>query len=147
MEIMKIYIAVAVISFKYGELSVSFGKYSTFSFSNSLGAIHKGRPHPRGEGGGVSQKRTHADARGRGGQRQNADVLKIQIFTKIFEVYFVYCVLKDNIRLYDQSSIRSLRFLNRLLLDITVIDLISIVHVDKIWAGIAGTNLSLGKES
>ena len=30
-----------------------------------LGAIHKGRPHPRGEGG-VSQKRTHADAGGRG---------------------------------------------------------------------------------
>ena len=49
----------------------------------------------------------------------------------------MYCVLKDNIRLNDQSSIRSLGFLNRLLLDITVIDLMSIVHVDKIWAGIA----------
>ena len=52
--------------------------------NSGLGAILKGRPHPRGEGGGGSQKRTHADAGGRGGQWQNADVLEIQIFTKIF---------------------------------------------------------------
>ena len=57
----------------------------------------------------------------------------------------MYCVLKDNIRLNDQSSIRSLRFLNRLLLDITVIDLMSIVHVDKIWAGIAKKTLRCGR--
>ena len=37
--------------------------------------------------------------RGEGGQWLNADVLKIQIFTKNFEVYLVYGVLKDNIRL------------------------------------------------
>ena len=73
---------------------------------------------------------------GEGGQWQNADVLKIQIFTKMLEVYLVYCVLKDNIRLNNESLIRSLRFLNRLLLDITVIDLMSIVHVDKIWVKI-----------
>ena len=71
------------------------------------------------------------------GQWQNADILKIQIFTKIFEVYLVYCLPKDYIRLNNQSLIRSLRFLNRLLLDITVIDLMSIVHVDKIWVEIA----------
>ena len=51
----------------------------------------------RGGRGGVSQKRTHADAGG--GHWQNADVLKIQIFTKIFEVYLVYCVPKVNSRL------------------------------------------------
>ena len=50
-------------------------------------------------GRGVSQKRTHADAGGRGGHWQNADVLKIQILTKIFEVYLVYCLLKVNSRL------------------------------------------------
>ena len=69
---------------------------------------------------------------GGGGQWQNADVLKIQIFTKIFELNLVYCVLKVNNRLNYLSLIRSLRFLNRLLLDLTVIDLMSIVHVDKI---------------
>ena len=78
---------------------------------------------------------------GGGGQWQNADVLKIQIFTKIFEVYLVYCVLKDSSRLYNLSLIRSLGFLNCFLLDITyyitVIDLMSIVHVDKIWVRIA----------
>ena len=42
-----------------------------------------------GRGGG-SQKRTHADAGGRGVQWQNADVLKIHIFTRIFEVYLLY---------------------------------------------------------
>ena len=50
-------------------------------------------------GRGVSQKRTHADAGGRGGQWQNADVLKIQIFTKIFEVNLAYYVLKETILL------------------------------------------------
>ena len=49
----------------------------------------------------------------------------------------MYCVLKDNIPLNNKSSIRSLGFLNRLLLDIAVMDLMSIVHVDKIWAEIA----------
>ena len=62
-----------------------------------LGAIHNGRPHPRGEGGLV--KSGHMRMQGEGGQWQNADVLKIQVFTKIFEVYLVYCELKDNIRL------------------------------------------------
>ena len=48
----------------------------------------------------------------------------------------MYCELKDNIRLRNLSLNRSLRFLNRLFLDIAVIDLMSIVHVDKIWVEI-----------
>ena len=52
-------------------------------------------------GRGVSQKRTHADAGGgrAGGQWQKADVNKIRIFAKIFEVLLVFCVLKDDIQL------------------------------------------------
>ena len=42
-------------------------------------------------GGGVSQKRTHADAGGWGGQWQNADVRKIQIFTKNSK--FILCTV------------------------------------------------------
>ena len=56
------------------------------------------------------------------------DILKIQILTKIFEVLIVYCVL---------SSILSLRILNCLLLDLTVIDLLPIAHTDNIWFEIA----------
>ena len=46
-----------------------------------------------------NSKRGHMQTQGKGGQWQNADVLKIQIFTKIFEVYLVNCVLKVNSRL------------------------------------------------
>ena len=76
--------------------------------------------------GGGFVKSGHMRTHGGGGQWQNAVVLKIQIFTKIFKVNLVYCVIKDNIRFNNN------RFLNRLLLVITVIDLMSIVHVDKI---------------
>ena len=36
-------------------------------------------------------------------------------------------------------------FLNRLLLDITVIDLMFVVHLDKIWVDIAKKNLRCGR--
>ena len=56
-----------------------------------LGAIHKGRPHPRGEGGLV--KSGHMRTQGGGGV-----IGKMRTSSK-FKVYLVYCVLKDNIRL------------------------------------------------
>ena len=62
----------------------------------SKGAIHKGRPHPRGEGGLVKSGHLRTQG-GRGGLWQNADVLKNSNFYQNFrsEVYLVYCVLKD----------------------------------------------------
>ena len=65
-----------------------------------VGAIHKGRPHPRGRGG--SQKPTHADAGG-GGQWQNADVLwESTIFL------YDYLIRHTNIFLYVLCALRGL---------------------------------------
>ena len=48
-----------------------------------LGAIHKGRPHPRGEGGSV--KSGHMRTQGGGGSVAKSGRPQIQIFTKILE--------------------------------------------------------------
>ena len=61
----------------------------------SKGAIHKGRPHPRGEGGLV--KSGHMRTQGGGGSVAKSGRPQIQIFPKILEVLIVSCVLKDNI--------------------------------------------------
>ena len=57
--------------------------YWSVDQSGFLGAIHKGRPHPRGEA--------------RGGLVAKADVRKFRNFTKIFNVQIVSCVIEDNI--------------------------------------------------
>ena len=49
-----------------------------------LGAIHKGRPQPRGEGGLV--KSGHLRTQGGGGSVAKSGHPQIQIFTKILEV-------------------------------------------------------------
>ena len=49
-----------------------------------LGAIHKGRPHPRGEGGLV--KSGHMRTQGGGGSVAKSGRPQIQIFTEILEV-------------------------------------------------------------
>ena len=61
----------------------------------AFGAIHKGRPHPRGEGGSV--KSGHMRTQGEGGSVAKSGRPQIQIFTKILEVKMVSCVLKNNI--------------------------------------------------
>ena len=66
-----------------------------------------------------------------------ADVRKFRNFTKIFNVQIVSCVLEDNIYFVDNHLNRWLMFLNCFFLDLTVINLISIVHMDKIWFEIA----------
>jgi hypothetical protein len=63
----------------------------------------RGHPYrtsaPKG-GGGVSQKRTRADVGGRGGQRQNADVRKIENYLKFldFSLPQMEILTTDNLR-------------------------------------------------
>ena len=69
--------------------------WSIVRFEVCLGAIHKGRPHPRGEG--VSQKRTHADAGGRGvsGKKRTSSNLNFHQNFLNLNSDIVSCVLED----------------------------------------------------
>ena len=60
------------------------GSEITMIYYTYLGAIHKGRPHPRGEGGLV--KSGHMRTQGGGGSVAKSGRPQIQIFTKILEV-------------------------------------------------------------
>ena len=48
-------------------------------------------------GRGVSQKRTHADAGGEGGQWQKADVLKFKFLPKFCSLNSVLCAKKQHL--------------------------------------------------
>ena len=50
----------------------------------SIGAIYKGRPHPRGRGEGGLVKSGHMRTQGGGGQWQKVDVLKFKFFLPKF---------------------------------------------------------------
>ena len=62
---------------------------------------------------------------------------QIRIFTKIFEVQIVIFSRKTTFDSTTNYSNLSPMFLNCFLLDLIVIDLMSIVHMDKIWVDIA----------
>ena len=74
---------------------------------------------------------------GGGGSVAKCGRPQIQIFTEILEVKIVSYVLKST---FDSTTYHlnlSPMFLNCLLLDLTVIELMSIVRMDKIWVEIA----------
>ena len=60
-----------------------------------------------------------------------------KFFSKSFEVKIVFCVLEDNFDSTINHSNLSPRFLDCLMLDLPVIDLMPIAHMDKIWVEIA----------
>ena len=62
------------------------------------GAIHIGRPHRRGEGG--QPKADKSGRGGEGGQRQNADVRKIENYLKFlnFSLPQMEILTTDNLR-------------------------------------------------
>ena len=56
-----------------------FMLFATGVFSFQYGAIHKGRPNPRGDGGYWLVKSGHMRTQGEGGRgRQKADILKFR---------------------------------------------------------------------
>ena len=57
--------------------------------------------------------------------------LNSNFYQNFWSLFSVLCAKRQH------STLLSLRFLNCLLLHITTIDLMSIVHVDKIWVKIA----------
>ena len=62
---------------------------------------------------------------------------QIQIFTEIFKFKLCPVCLKSTFDSTTNHLNLSPMFLNCLLLDLTVLDLMSILHMDKIWVEIA----------
>ena len=74
---------------------------------------------------------------GEGGQWQKADVLKFKFLPKFWKFKWCPVCLKSTFDSTTNHLNLSPMFLNCLLLDLTVIDLMSIVHMDQIWVEIA----------